>query len=154
MKSTKQDLQWNWYGFDDMGLSMLYDMLALREAIFVVEQKCVYQELDGRDKSALHLVVTDANQVVACLRVLKPTTSDSRVKIGRVAVTPAWRRRGIARRALQMAIENARRQHPSCVLYLEAQSYLHEFYESLGFGACGPEFLEDGIPHIPMQFLG
>ena len=154
MKSTKQGLQWSWYGFDDMDLSMLYDMLALREAIFVVEQECLYQELDGRDKSALHLVVTGADEVVACLRVLKPTNTDTRVKIGRVAVAPAWRRHGVARESLQMAIEKARRLFPSSPLYLEAQSYLHDFYESLGFQACGPEFLEDGIPHIPMQFVG
>ena len=153
MKSTREDLRWSWYGFDDMEPCLLYDMLSLREAIFVVEQKCIYQELDGRDKAALHLVVSDANQVIACLRVLKPTRPDSRVKIGRVAVKPVWRRRGIARRAVQMAIENARRRYPSSVLYLEAQSYLREFYESLGFEASGPEFLEDGIPHIPMQFI-
>jgi ElaA protein len=154
MKSTKQSLRWNWYGFDDMGLSLLYDMLALREAIFVVEQKCVYQELDGRDKSALHLVVTSVGVVVACLRLLKPTKTDTRVKIGRVAVAPSFRGQGVARESLQMAIEEAQRQFPSSPLYLEAQSYLHEFYESLGFRACGPEFLEDGIPHIPMQYAG
>jgi len=153
MKSTKHGLQWNWYVFDDMELSLLYDVLALREAIFVVEQECVYQELDGRDKSALHLVVTEANEVVACLRVLKPTKTDARVKIGRVAVGLAWRQQGVARLALQMAIEKAQRQYPSSPIYLEAQSYLHEFYKSLGFQACGPEFLEDGIPHIPMQFV-
>ena len=83
MKNVKQnvpaypDLHWCWYGLGDMKPVLLYDLLALREAIFVVEQSCIYQELDGLDKIAKHLLVTQKEAVVACLRVLPPTGKGS-----------------------------------------------------------------------------
>jgi len=157
MKSAKQELpgkpglQWCWYGLDEMKPVELYDMLALREAIFVVEQTCIYHELDGRDKIAQHLLLTRKETVVACLRVLPPEAKQKRVRIGRVAVSPDWRKKGLARSMVQIAIDKIRLDYPSCDMYLDAQTYLQGFYVSLGFHACGDEFLEDGIPHIPMQ---
>lgn len=145
------DLQCCWYAFEEMEVLQLYDMLALREAIFVVEQTCIYQELDGLDKIAQHLLVVQGDSVVACLRVLPPGDQETRVRIGRVAVSPHWRKRGIARMMVKMAVERARQVYPSCGVFLDAQTYLQGFYETLGFRACGDEFLEDGIPHIPMQ---
>jgi len=157
MKSTKQqerrypDLQWCWYTLEDMKPVLLYDMLALREAIFVVEQNCIYQELDGRDKIAQHLLVKLDGVVVACLRLLPPAGQELRARVGRVAVSSSWRKRGIARGLVEMAIAKARLDYPSQGIYLDAQTYLQVFYESLGFHVCGNEFLEDGIPHVPMQ---
>jgi len=160
MKSAKQqvpgypDLQWCWYALEEMEAVLLYDMLALREAIFVVEQTCVYQELDGLDKIAQHLLATHKEVVVACLRVLPPGGQEARVRIGRVAVLSGWRKRGIARLMMHRAIEKARLDHRSCGVYLNAQSYLQDFYQSLGFRVCGEAFLEDGILHVPMQIQG
>ena len=157
MKSVKQkvpgypDLDWCWYSLEDMKPVLLYDLLALREAIFVVEQSCIYHELDGLDKVAGHLLVTHKEDVVACLRVLPADTKGSQVRIGRVAVSSAWRKRGLARLVVQNAIERIHVDYPSCGIYLDAQTYLQGFYLSLGFQVCGDEFLEDGIPHIPMQ---
>ena len=157
MKSVKQELpgkpglNWCWYSLDEMRPVQLYDMLALREAIFVVEQTCIYQELDGRDKVAHHLLVTQQETVVACLRVLPPTETQTRVRIGRVAVSPTWRKQGLARLMVQNAIDKIRLDYPSSGIYLDAQTYLQCFYSSLGFRVCGDEFLEDGIPHIAMQ---
>ena len=131
---------------------LLYDMLALREAIFVVEQSCLYQELDGLDKQALHLLVLKGKQVIACVRVLPPTGQEVRVRIGRVAVSPQWRKRGLATVMMEKAIAKARLVYPSTGVFLDAQTYLKGFYQSLGFQSCGPEFLEDGIPHIPMLY--
>ena len=131
----------------------LYDLLALRESVFVVEQNCVYQELDGLDKLAHHLVVTGPHGVVACLRLLPPGRDDSRVRIGRVAVISHWRKRGIARLMMQETIEKARKL-ASTGIYLNAQTYLQGFYQSLGFQAFGEEYLEDGIPHVPMRLTG
>lgn len=93
MKSVKEkvpaypDLMWGWYMLEEMEPTLLYDMLALRETIFVVEQACIYQELDGLDKTAGHLLVAHGDTVVACLRVLPPEAGDDRVRIGRVAVS-------------------------------------------------------------------
>ncbi len=130
---------------------LLYDMLALREAVFVVEQSCAYQELDGLDITAQHLLVTRDRAVVACLRMLPPPGQTSRVRIGRVAVSPDWRKRGIAGMLMRNAIEKSHRDYPSSEIYLDAQTYMQGFYESLGFQVCGYEFLEDGIAHVPMH---
>jgi len=161
MKSTKQqlpqqvpefpELRWCWYKLQEMEPVLLYDMLALREAIFVVEQRCVYQELDGLDKIAQHLLMTSGQAVVACLRLLPPEGQVSRVRIGRVAVSLDWRKQGMAGMMMRQAIERSRQDYPSCEIYLDAQTYLQGFYKSLGFRFCGDEFLEDGIPHVPMH---
>ncbi len=157
MKNGKQqqpvdsDLRWRWYVLDEMKPRLLYDMLALREAIFVIEQNCIYQELDGLDKAAQHLLVTEGKVVIACLRVLPPAGQQACVRIGRVAVSSSWRKHGIARSMMLRAIEKVQQDYPSCKVYLAAQTYLKEFYQSLGFQVCGDEFLEDGIQHVPMQ---
>lgn len=145
------DLDWCWYSLEDMKPALLYDLLAMREAIFVVEQSCIYQELDGLDKMAGHLLVMHKDVIVACLRILPPATKKGQVRIGRVAVSSAWRKRGLARFLVQNAIEKIRVDYPSCNIFLDAQTYLEAFYLSMGFQVCGDEFLEDGIPHIPMQ---
>lgn len=144
-------LTWRWYGLEQMRPGLLYDLLALREAIFVVEQACIYHELDGLDRSAEHLVICGDGTVVACLRVLPPGSKGKRARIGRVAVAAHWRHKGLARWMVATAIERIRRDDPANGLRLDAQTYLRGFYESLGFEVCGEEFLEDGIPHLPMQ---
>jgi len=157
MKYVKQELkgypglQWCWCRLEEMEPLVLYDLLALREAIFVVEQSCIYQELDGLDKTAEHLLVTQNGTIVACLRVLPPTGERDRARIGRVAVSSDWRKRGLARSMVQSAIDKIRLDYPSSDICLDAQTYLQGFYLSLGFRVCGDEFLEDGIPHIPMK---
>ena len=144
-------LHWCWYTLEEMEPVLLYDMLALREAIFVVEQACIYQELDGLDKSARHLLMIKKQAVVAYLRVLPPGGHETGVRIGRVAVASDWRKRGLARVMMHRAIEQAEVDYPSSTIYLNAQTYLQGFYKTLGFRVSGVEFLEDGIPHIPMQ---
>jgi len=157
MKSAKQkvpghpDLYWCWYRLEEIKPVLLYDLFALREAIFVVEQNCAYQELDGLDKNAAHLLVTTDQAIVACLRVLPPGGEGGQARIGRVAVSSDWRKRGLARLLVQSAIDKIRLDYPSCGIHLDAQTYLQAFYLSLGFKLCGDEFLEDGIPHIPMS---
>lgn len=157
MKSARQqvpgypELQCCWYTLEEMEPVLLYDMLALREAIFVVEQACIYQELDGLDKSARHLLMTQKEAVVACLRVLPPGGQEAGVRIGRVAVSSGWRKRGLARVMMRKAVEQAELHYPSSTVFLNAQTYLQGFYKTLGFRVSGDEFLEDGIPHIPMQ---
>ena len=148
------DLRWNWFKLEQMKPVLLYDMLAMRESIFVVEQSCIYQELDGLDKIAWHLLAIENEAVVACLRLLPAHGQEVRVRIGRVAVSQAWRKQGMARLMMRKAVDKAQLVHPSCGVFLDAQTYLQGFYQSLGFQICGDEFLEDGIPHIPMQMQG
>jgi len=151
MKRPQQVFEWQWHTLDSMTPGLLYGMLALREAIFVVEQGCVYQELDGLDRQALHLVGLAEREPAACLRLLPPGSLGDEARIGRVAVAAGSRGRGVARSMMRMAIRRARREYPSAALGLSAQSYLRLFYESLGFSVCGDEYLEDGIAHLPMR---
>jgi len=144
-------VEWHWFRMAEMQPELLYDLLAFRESIFVVEQTCVYQELDGRDKTALHYLGLRDARVIACLRLLPPTAKETRVRIGRVAVAVDWRKHGLAASMVRKAIDKARSEHPRAGVFLDAQCYLRAFYESLGFKVCGDEFLEDGIPHIPME---
>ncbi len=152
--SQLSKLQCRWHALVDMDSVLLYDLLALRVAVFVVEQRCIYQELDGLDASSMHYIVKDSDQVVACLRVIPPAENESRFRIGRVAVSSQWRKHGIARMMLLKAIQKLRFDDPACVIFLDAQTYLLDFYQSLGFSIDGDEFLEDGIPHTPMQYTG
>lgn len=151
MKRSQHALDWRWYDLSGMTPELLYGVLAMRESIFVVEQGCVYQELDGRDPLAQHLVGLEGVEPVACLRLLPPGSDGAAVSIGRVAVTAAYRRYGFARQMMRMAIARARQQYPAATIGLAAQSYLRKFYESLGFSVCGDEYLEDGIAHLPMR---
>lgn len=127
----------------------LYALLRLRVAVFVVEQECAYQELDGRDlePGTVHLWFTPdgrPDQPSAYLRIL--AEPDGSARIGRVCVAPGFRSSGQAR-ALMAAALRLGGDRP-CVL--EAQSYLVDFYAGYGFRPTGPEYVEDGIAHVPM----
>lgn len=143
-------LDWHWHVLEQMTPVLLYDLLAFREAVFVVEQNCIYHELDGLDKCAHHLVGLHNETVVACLRVIPPGPGETRLRIGRVAVSVEWRKCGLASEMMGLAIDKVTQDYPECGVFLDAQSYLQTFYENLGFHVSGEEFLEDGIPHIPM----
>lgn len=125
----------------------VYRVLALRAAVFVVEQECAYLDTDGRDleDSALQLWVEAAGEIVATTRLL--WDAPDRARIGRVATHTAHRRRGHAETLLRRALELA----GPVEVVLDAQSYLQGWYARFGFAATGPEFLDDGIPHVPMS---
>jgi ElaA protein len=135
--------------FADLDTSTLYALLKLRCEVFVVEQRCVYPELDGRDNEpgTRHLWITaaDTDLPLAYLRLL--TEPDGTMRIGRVVTAPAARGRGYARRLVQVALQ----VDPGATTVLNAQSHLVAFYARFGFVAAGPEFLDDGIAHVPMR---
>ena len=157
MKTVKQkvpgfpQLRTTWNGLAEMDPILLYDLLALRQSVFVVEQACIYLDPDGLDIAAQHLLVTQNGTVIGCLRLLPPCGQDKLLRIGRVTVKSGWRGKGIARLMMLEAIAKARLDYPSANICLNAQTYLQGFYQSLGFEVDGNEFLEDGIPHIRMQ---
>lgn len=136
--------------FADLDPTTLYALLRLRVDVFVVEQRCPYPELDGRDlePDTRHLWLERAGTPVAYLRIL--TEPDGAARIGRVVVAPAHRGQGLARRLLTEAL--AQLSGHRCVL--AAQTYLVDFYASFGFAPVEDEFLEDGIPHISMRRPG
>jgi ElaA protein len=124
----------------------LYALLALRVDVFVVEQECPYHELDGRDllASTLHLWVDDERGPRAGLRLLDDPQGR---RIGRVVTRKDQRGLGLGRQIMEWAHEVT----GSHVTVLDGQSHLRAFYEGLGYEVTGPEFIEDGIPHVPMR---
>ncbi len=127
----------------------LHDLLALRIDVFVVEQNCPYREVDGHDldPTTEHLWTADELGIASALRILEDG-SDRR--IGRVVTRADQRGNGAASALLSAALEHL----GSTSIVLDAQSYLQEFYERFGFTVTGPEFVEDGIPHVPMRRPG
>jgi ElaA protein len=137
-------------GFTELEPATLYAVLRLRQDVFVVEQKCPYPDLDGRDAepATRHLWLGPAENPAdpqSYLRIL--TEPDGAARIGRVCTALAARGLGLSRRLMAGALE--RTGDRPCVL--DAQSYLVDFYGSFGFEPAGPEFVEDGIPHVPMR---
>ncbi len=134
-------------GLRELSGDVLYGLLKLRVDVFVVEQECPYPELDGRDLEAgtRHVWAEDGDGPVAYLRVLEDTGGVAR--IGRVCVAAKARGDGYARELMKTALDLVG-DRPAV---LDAQSYLTAFYADFGFQPDGPEFVEDGIPHVPMR---
>ena len=134
--------------FDDLDARTAYLLWQLRERVFVVEQECAYLDLDGRDlePATLHLWVEHERRPVAYLRVLD---DGGHLRLGRVLTEADHRGRGHAERLVRTALDLVGAR--PC--RLDAQSYLVEWYRRLGFEPCGKEFLEDGIPHVPMRLM-
>ena len=132
--------------FDELDPRTAYSLWRLREAVFVVEQECPYPELDGRDlePGTRHVWVAESTAPVAYLRVLD---DGAEARIGRVLVASAHRGRGLAERLMHRAHEVVGER--TC--RLDAQSYLSRWYARFGYEQSGPEFVEDGIPHVPMR---
>jgi ElaA protein len=139
-----------WYGFAELPAPLLYEALRFRQAIFVVEQRSPYPDLDGLDQRAQHLLVRIDGALAGYLRLI-PDPDAARVAIGRVAVAAALRRRGLARRLMAEALAGCRRDYPGCTITLSAQTYLVPFYESLGFQPTSAPYYDYGVPHIDME---
>lgn len=142
--------EWRVQRFDELDSSALYALLAARVEVFVVEQTCPYQELDGRDAGALHLSGWDGERLLAYARLVPPGDRFRTPSIGRVLTTAAVRRRGLGRPLMVRAIEEVQRRWPDTAIRVSAQQHLQAFYGSLGFEAESGVYDEDGIPHIDM----
>ncbi|MCE6073495.1 GNAT family N-acetyltransferase [Agrobacterium vitis] len=135
---------------DEFSARDLYDLLKLRVDVFVVEQKCPYPELDGKDIDALHLRLADGDDLIASARILTPEEPSSSVKIGRVVVSPSHRGKRLGDALMREAIAACEQRFPSSPIALSAQSHLQLFYQSFGFLPVSAEYLEDGIAHVDM----
>jgi len=145
-------LHWTWTRFDDMGVHALHDALALRCRVFVVEQKCPYQEVDAADKQSWHLLGRAApdGPVLAALRVVDPGVNYAEPSIGRVVTAPEARGGGAGRTLMQEGLAQCQKLWPGRAVRIGAQAHLQRFYGGLGFVTVSPEYLEDDIPHVEM----
>lgn len=141
--------------FDALSPAALYAALRLRSEVFVVEQQCVFLDLDGRDAVALHLLGERAGDdgrpdLVAYARLFAPGDCYAESAIGRVVSSPRARGEGLGRTLMQRAIAECEARWPGHPIRLGAQRYLERFYASLGFVVAGTPYDEDGIPHVEM----
>lgn len=137
--------------FNKLSLNELYQLLQLRAEIFVVEQNCVYNDIDGLDDKALHLMIVSNDKIIGYARILPPNTRYETASIGRLVVHKEYRFKGIARQVMQEAAKVAFEQWPVKNIKISAQKYLKAFYSGLGYQIISEEYLEDGIPHYSME---
>ena len=138
--------------FEKLSVYELYDIMALRAEVFVVEQNCPYQDADGKDLDGWHLLGHNTEGgLVAYTRLLpKGVSYENYASIGRVVNSPKVRGTGAGKILMEKSIEEMKRLFPNDGVKIGAQSYLLKFYESLGFESTGEEYLEDNIPHTSM----
>lgn len=140
--------------FNKLALNELYDILKLRAEIFVVEQNCVYNDLDDLDKEAVHMFYKKGNEIIAYSRLLKPGTRFSEYSIGRVVVKQEERGKELGIKMMEEAKQFIFNEWNAQKIKVSAQKYLQKFYENLGFKIVTNEYMEDGIPHIGMENSG
>lgn len=136
--------------FDELTTNELYELLRIRAEVFVVEQDCVYQDLDNDDQSAVHIWMTDGDRVVALCRVCPAGTHMDEVSIGRVITTE--RGKDYGRQIMLKGIKAAKVYFHARQIDIEAQEYARGFYERVGFRKSSDFFMLDGIPHIKMTW--
>lgn len=138
--------------FSELSNNELYNILRLRNDVFIVEQKCPYDDIDGKDINSLHLLLVDKGNLAGYLRIIPKGLSFSQSSIGRVLVRKEYRGGGLAREMMQNAIQFIRYKWNEKEIKISAQVYLRSFYKSLGFKEVSAPYLEDDIPHIDMIY--
>jgi len=151
-------LRWQWSRLPELAPAELYAVLAARQQVFTVEQHCAFQDADGYDFAAWHLLgwTTSGEEaaLAAYLRVLDPGTKYAEPSIGRVLTVPPWRRIGLGRIVMQEGMARCTSTWTGQPIRIAAQQRLEAFYASLDFRVVSPPYIEDGIPHVDMMFAG
>lgn len=152
IEASPAAIDWQWCRLGELSTTQLYAVFAARESVFVVEQNCPYQELDGLDFQALHLIAwTNARtEVAAYLRVLGPGVKYAETSIGRVLTTKAFRGSGFGRILIATSLAHIESTYPGHAVRISAQAYLEQFYRAFDFEVVSAPYLEDGIPHVEM----
>ena len=143
--------QFIWRCFTDLSHSDLYDLLRLRQDVFLVEQQCLFPDMDGRDHAAIHLLVKGKDGLLlGCCRVLPPESEVDCVAIGRFVVRENVRGQGLGHEMMREAVKECASRFSGNAMLVRAQSHLAGFYGHHGFRVSGKEYMEDGIPHIDL----
>jgi len=136
--------------FKELSLEELYGLLKLRSDVFVVEQDCVYHDIDDKDKNALHVLLKKENTIIGYARIFKPGDYFEHASIGRVVIKATERKKEYGIYIMKASIQSINDILKTEIIQISAQTYLLEFYKKLGFRPVGNTYLEDGIPHIAM----
>jgi ElaA protein len=145
---------WRLARLDELTAREVHDILQLRTAVFVIEQMCVFQDMDGADPDCWHLFAREAGQVAAYCRLVPAGVKFAEPSIGRVITSGAVRGTGMGRALMQEALKQAAALWPGAALRIGAQQRLEGFYRSLGFVTDSEPYDEDGIPHVEMLHTG
>jgi ElaA protein len=137
---------WEIKEWSELSIKEVESIFSLRSEVFVVEQDCVYQDIDGKDQKAKHVLGKKDNEIIAYARIFKPGDYFKEASFGRTVVKKAYRKKKAGHDLVKKCLENMKDK----VIKISAQSYLKKFYSSHGFKAEGEEYLEDGIPHTAM----
>lgn len=138
--------------FNELTTAELYALLKLRNVVFVVEQKCAYQDLDDLDQQSLHVLIKKEEQLLAYCRILPPGLVYKEPAIGRVVVDAGNRKKELGKQLMKYSIIKTLELFENQTIVISAQKYLLKFYEDLGFKSTGEEYLEDDIPHVKMKY--
>lgn len=144
-----KDINWQIKHFDELSKLEVYQLIQLREQVFVVEQNCPYLDADGLDQIAFHVLGNFNDSIVATARIFPPNEVNE-VVIGRICNGENFRGSGLGRELVNRCLDFAKMKWSGKIIKISAQCYLIRFYESFGFKINGEEYLEDGIPHITM----
>ena len=147
---TESPIHWVCLPFAELSVYQLFDLLKLRQDVFILEQTCLYPDIDAKDKVSHHLLGCQGDKLVAVLRILPPGVSFEEPSIGRVAVAESARKTGTGRKLMQQGIQKLQELYPGQAIRIGAQHYLKNFYASFGFEPLGDIYDEDGIDHIDM----
>jgi ElaA protein len=138
--------------FTQLTIQQLYEILQLRSEVFVVEQNCVYQDIDGKDQKSLHVLGYKNEKLVAYTRLFKAGDYFDKASIGRVVVAENERQHKYGYYIMHASIVAIKSYYNETIIKISAQVYLNKFYTNLGFKVVGEEYLEDGIPHVKMIY--
>lgn len=145
-------MNWEIKKFNELNVTEMYKILALRNEVFIVEQECPYLDCDEKDFKSYHLFAKENDQIVAYSRILEKGVSYDEISIGRVIVKQSHRGKGISRKMMMKAIDFVENNLGGDTIKIQAQAHLIEFYGSVGFKAISEVYLEDNIPHIDMLY--
>ena len=147
------ELDWQIKSFSELSTGEFHDIIALRIKVFVVEQDCPYQELDGKDLTSYHIICRNTSgKVISTTRILPAGISYKEVSIGRVVIDESSRGIGVGHTLMEKSMDFIRSKFGAVPVRISAQKYLEKYYTTHKFTSTGKEYLEDGIPHVEMLY--
>lgn len=143
-------MNWVYKSFEELNGTEMYELLKLRSLVFVVEQDCVFLDIDDKDQESFHLLGYEDDALVAYSRIVPAGVSYTEISIGRVVTHPSYRRKGLGKELMETSIACIEDRYGKQAIHIGAQVYLKSFYESFGFNTISEVYIEDGIPHVEM----